>query len=222
VSAQAAALPEWLDLLAMCVMGAVGAAIARRRGAAIARRRGAAIYGTLFAGIVVGLGGGMVRDVLLNTRPVAIANWIYIPAVLGAALIGALVYRKMCTSQPVFVFIQGLSLGLLVVIGCQRALDFDVPVPSVVLLGILTASAGGIILDPLSAGRGVAISSTTGWLGTALLISGVVFWLLSDYVSFTVASVVCVALVTILRVLTVERGWPAPEWPAAPTRSEQT
>lgn len=202
---QASALPEWLDVLAMCVMGAVGAAIARRRGAQI--------YGTLFAGIVVGLGGGMVRDVLLNTRPVAIANWVYIPAVLGAALIGALLYSRLTTRVPVFVFVQGLALGLLITIGCQRALDLDVPVPSVLLLGVLTASAGGIILDAMSAQRSSVIESSTGWLASALFIGAVVFWFLSDYVSFAVAVVACVVVVTGLRVVTVERWWPAPEWP---------
>lgn len=210
---QAAALPEWLDVLAMCVMGAVGAAIARRRGAQI--------YGTLFAGIVVGLGGGMVRDVLLNTRPVAIGNWVYIPAVLAAALVGALAYRNLTTRVPVFVFVQGLALGLLITIGGQRALDFGVPVPSVLLLGVLTASAGGIILDAMSATRSSVIDSTTGWLASALLIGAVVFWLLSEYAAFPVAVVVCVAVVTGLRVVTVERGWPAPEWPTPPAGDSQ-
>ena len=211
MGAQAAALPEWLDVLAMCVMGAVGAAIARRRGAQI--------YGTLFAGIVVGLGGGMVRDVLLSTRPVAISNWIYIPAVLAAALVGALAFRNLTTRVPVFVFVQGLALGLLITIGCQRALDFDVPVPSVLLLGVLTATAGGIILDAMSAERSSVIDSTTGWLASALLIGAVVFWALSEYVSFSVAVVACVVVVTGLRVVTVERGWPAPEWPTTPERA---
>ena len=205
MSPQAAALPVWLEVLAMCVIGAVGAAIARRREAQI--------YGTLFAGIVVGLGGGMVRDVLLNTRPVAIANWVYIPSVLAAAVIGALAYGFLTTRLPVFVFVQGLALGLLVTIGCQRALDLGVPVPSVLLLGLLTATAGGIILDAMSARRSSVISTKVGWMASALFIGAVVFWLLSDYVSFPVAVVACVVVVTALRVLTVERGWPAPEWP---------
>src|SRR5690242_7328966 len=76
-------LPAWVDVAAMVVSGLFGAHVARRRQIPL--------FGTLLAGVVAGLGGGMVRDVLLGLEPAAISTWYYIPAVLTAASIGGFV-----------------------------------------------------------------------------------------------------------------------------------
>ena len=83
VAATAHELPAWLDVGAMVVAAAFGAHVARLRRIAL--------FGVLLEGVVVGLGGGITRDVLLGLEPVAITNWYYIPAVLVAALLGGAV-----------------------------------------------------------------------------------------------------------------------------------
>ena len=80
-------LPLWFDLLAM--------SIAALFGGALARSRNFPIYGTLCAGVVSGLGGGMLRDMLLGKEPVAISNWIFIPTILVATVLGALLFHKL-------------------------------------------------------------------------------------------------------------------------------
>ena len=76
-------LPAWLDVGAMVVSAAFGAHVARLRRIAL--------VGVVLEGVVVGLGGGITRDVLLGLEPVAITTWYYIPAVLIAALLGGAV-----------------------------------------------------------------------------------------------------------------------------------
>lgn len=73
-------IPVWLEISAMCVSGLFGGVIAGKRGAPI--------LAILIGGLIVGLGGGIIRDLLLNVIPVAISTWYLLPAVGGAALIG--------------------------------------------------------------------------------------------------------------------------------------
>jgi uncharacterized membrane protein YeiH len=199
-----ASLPIWLEILAMTVAGALGAAIARSRHSPI--------YGTLFAGVVVGLGGGMVRDMLLTTRPVAIVDARLIPIVVAGAVVGALAADWVIESSQTVIALQGIALGLLVVIGSQRAIDFDVPMPAIVFLGLITATAGGIMLDAMTA-RQTAALAQSNYFATAAFLGAIVFWPLSVYVSFPLAAVVTVVLVATLRVISVRRDWKAPEWP---------
>jgi len=197
-------LPMWLEILAMGFAGAFGAAIARSRHSPI--------YGTIFAGVIVGLGGGMIRDLLLLTHPVAITSAVLIPVVAAAAVAGALLAEWITETPTVVLALQGLSLGLLVVIGMQRAIDFGAPIAVCIFLGLITATAGGIMLDAMTAQHSAALAQSN-YFATAAFLGTLAFWPLSQYVSFPLAAVVTVALVAVLRVVSVRRDWKAPEWP---------
>jgi uncharacterized membrane protein YeiH len=80
-------LPAWVDVCAM----AVGAAF----GAAAGRNRRLPLLAVLAAGVISGLAGGMVRDFLLGLEAAAIQNWYYIPAVLAAALVGGFLAPRL-------------------------------------------------------------------------------------------------------------------------------
>ncbi len=197
-------LPVWVQLLAMAVAGAIGAATARERDAPV--------YGTLFAGVIVGLGGGMVRDLLLEVPVVAIQDRLFIPVVAGAAILGGLLGRRISDGSLVVITLQGLSLGLLVVIGSQRAIQLDYAMPVVIFIGMVTATAGGIILDAMTARHSAALSQNRLFASAAFL-GAIVFWALSVTVGFWPATVVTVALVGFLRAGSVRWKWNAPEWP---------
>ena len=102
-------LPLWFDITVMAVNGLLGAAVARSRNAPI--------FGTLFAALLVGLGGGIVRDLLLGLEPAAISNGAYIPAVLLGGIVGALLFGRVLKKPTHFALIQGIVLGFLVTIG---------------------------------------------------------------------------------------------------------
>ena len=75
-------LPTWVDVMAM----AVGAAF----GAATGRNRRLPLLAVLTAGVISGLAGGMIRDVLLGLEAAAIKNWYYIPALAADHIRGLL------------------------------------------------------------------------------------------------------------------------------------
>src|SRR5436190_20299532 len=73
--------PLWIELPAV-IAGALA-------GALFAQKRGLDIIGILALALVSGLGGGIIRDVLLSRIPLALRESWYLLAVAGAALVGA-------------------------------------------------------------------------------------------------------------------------------------
>ena len=200
-------LPLWFDVTVMAVNGLLGAAVARSRNAPI--------FGTLFAAVLVGLGGGMVRDVLLGLEPVAISNWVYIPAVLVGGVLGALLFGRVLKKQSHFALIQGIVLGFLVTIGAQKALDYDTPVISAMVLGIVTASFGGMLADVMTGYR-ATIARQAHWIASALVGGAIVFVLISIWIGFWPAVIVSVIVTSALRYASHVRNWPSPKWPGEP------
>lgn len=197
-------LPLWLEITAMSASALYGAAVARSRNVPVS--------GTLFAGILTGLGGGMARDVLLGLEPVAMTGPLFIPAIAIATVIGALVFYRVIAITLPNLLLHGLVFGLLISIGCQKALVHGVPAASAVLCGVLTASVGGMAVDVLTRHRASAFSQAH-WVLTSLLIGSIAYYgstlMAGDYAATGVAIVVTTTLFT----TSVLRNWPSPKWP---------
>ncbi len=197
-------LPTSLDVAAMAVAAAFAAHVARKRQVPL--------FGVLLAGVVGGLGGGMLRDVLLGLEPAAITTWYYIPVVLAAAVGGGLTVRKVHFSRLPFVAAQGIAIGLLIGIGVQKAVEYRTPAPAAILLGVVTGTFGGAA-DDLLAGRRAVIMADDHWLLGIVIFGAVVFWALTIFVAFALAVVATVIIVAGLRVLSVHFGWTSPVFP---------
>ena len=199
----AQSLPIWLELAAMMITALFGAAVARARKVPV--------YGTLLCGIIVGLGGGMTRDMLLNLKPVAIYTWYYIPAILFAALVGALFFSRIIKQQIPNLLIDGVAMGLLISIGAQKALVHQVPILSALFCGVATASVGGMIADVLTQNR-AAVVSQAHWLGASLTAGTIGYLIGSIFFNFYVGVVIAVIVTTTLRIFSVTKNWPSPDW----------
>ncbi|HRL20597.1 trimeric intracellular cation channel family protein [Alcaligenes sp. SDU_A2] len=99
---------------------------------------------------VTALGGGSVRDVLLGHYPL---TWVQHPEYLwitaGAALLTALIAPVMRRLHSLFLLLDAMGLVVFTVIGCQIALDMKLPITVVLLSGMITGCAGGVLRDIL-------------------------------------------------------------------------
>ena len=197
-------LPAWVDVTTMSVAGYFGAHLAARREVPL--------FGVLLAGLVLGLGGGIARDLLLGLEPAAISNWYYVPAVLAAAVIGGLLaYRVELGNLPIVV-VHTVAVGLLVTIGVQKAVAYRAPGPSAILVGVVAATTGSAVDDVL-ANRRVTIMSEGPWLLGVITLGSVVFWLSTIYIGFYFAILAAVVPMVVVRVLSVRFGWTTPYFP---------
>lgn len=197
----------WFDVCVMAVNGMLGAAVARSRSVAV--------LGTLFAALLVGLGGGIVRDMLLGLEPAAISHVAYIPAVLLGGIIGALLFGRVLKKSSHYALVQGIVLGFLVTIGSQKALDYEAPVVSAIALGVVTASFGAMLADIITGYR-ATFARQAHHIAFALIAGAIAFVLVSIWFGFWPAVVVSVLVTTAMRYASEVRGWRSPRWPGEP------
>ena len=130
-----------------------------------ARKRGMDFYGALVIASIVTLGGGTIRDLLLGRYPIFwIGEPVYAITVLVIALLSILVSREAKRSQTVarvaqpigqitddqsmvFVIIDSLALGLWAYLGTIYALQLGTSPIVAPIMGIITASFGGVLRD---------------------------------------------------------------------------
>lgn len=159
-------VPLWIDLTAV-VVGALA-------GAGIAARERFDIVGALLLAVVMGLGGGIIRDLLLGLRPVAVTSRYYLPTAAIAAVAGYLFSSLMRRFGAIFVVLEALSVGLFTVVGVEKALLYDLPYVSAIFIGVSAAVGGGVLVD-LIARRPVEIVHRGPWNATAALVGASVY-----------------------------------------------
>ncbi len=115
-----------------------------------AGRRDMDWVGVCVIACITALGGGSVRDVLLGHYPLV---WVQHPEYLwmtaGAAIFTALTARMMLHLHKLFLALDALGLVTFTVLGCQIAMEMEMPITIVLLSGMLTGCAGGVLRDIL-------------------------------------------------------------------------
>jgi uncharacterized membrane protein YeiH len=204
LAADALRVPAAVDLAAI-VVGAL-------TGGLLAAREGFAVSGVLLLAVSGGLGGGLIRDILLgDLPPVALTNKAYLPTVAITAGVTFYFSGWLSRLTGLLVVLDAVTLGFFTVIGAQKAELAGLPSASVVFIGTLTAVGGAVIRDVLLAQR-ADIVQPGPYNAVAALIGATALTVLSGPVGLEplpVAAAVIV-LVAALRVLSVWRGWSAP------------
>lgn len=132
-------IPIWLDLLAVVPSALAGALVAAR-----ARFDLTGVFGV---GLLAGIGGGLLRDVLLNQLPVAFKSPWYIATALACALVIALTARRIERYLWLVVFLDAAALGLYGVTGVNKGLINGLAVLPAVVLGLVAATGGSVLRD---------------------------------------------------------------------------
>jgi uncharacterized membrane protein YeiH len=206
-------VPAAVDLAAI-VIGAL-------TGGLLAAREGFAVSGVLLLAVSGGLGGGLIRDVLLaEGPPVALTNQAYLPTVTITAAVTFFFSGWLSRLTGLLVVLDAVTLGFFTVIGAQRAELAGLPSASVVFIGTLTAVGGALIRDVLLAQR-ADIVQPGPYNAVAALIGATALTILAGPLGLDplpVAAAVIV-LVAALRVLSVWRGWEAPVAVDLPART---
>jgi len=169
------------------------------------------ILGVAIMGIVTGLGGGIVRDLLLNQVPAALRSDWYLLTAVGAALLGMLLLAIFTRLNRLIIGLDALTIGLFGAIGTTKALAVGIPPVPAVFVGMLSAVGGSVLRDvmlniPIALMHVGSLYAVAALAGCAAL--GVLF---VTGVPIEVGAIVCVIVTTLLRILAVRFGWSLPE-----------
>lgn len=139
----ALAVSTWIGVvdlagvLANAILGGIAARAARTD-----------IVGFVILAILSGLGGGIIRDTILQRgTPVAFVDPFYLPVAILGAVIAFFVAFRSTASQRGLVLLDALALGCWAAVGTQKGLAAGLDwLPSIVL-GMVTAIGGGMVRD---------------------------------------------------------------------------
>jgi uncharacterized membrane protein YeiH len=159
----------------------VGVAVFAVSGALAAGRKNLDLLGVVVIATVTAIGGGTLRDLLLDRHPVFwVAEPRYLYVTLVAALLTVPYTRRFRVPDRSLAYADALGLALFTISGSQIAERLGLPAIIVVLMGTLTGVAGGVLRDVLTAE--IPLILRRGRFYATAAIAGIVLYLLLELV----------------------------------------
>jgi uncharacterized membrane protein YeiH len=165
------------------------------------------VVGTIIIGLVTAIGGGTLRDLLIGETPVAwmLSNDYLITVLFAVFLAHTFKNRIQKLRRSMFLF-DTIGIGLFTILGLQKTLEIGLPLPMSVLMGIVSASFGGVIRDVLT--NEIPLIFRKEIYATACLAGAIIFLILSSFSPYqTINMLVSMFVVFIIRYFAVKKGW---------------
>lgn len=156
-------------------VGIAAVAVNAITGVLEAERKAMDLVGAVMVAIATALGGGTLRDMLLNREVFWVANQTYLAAGFSIAVATFFWARRRKISPQLFLYPDAVGLALFTIVGTQAALQWHAPWLVASMLGVVTGVFGGVLRDvfcnqlPLIFLPG-ELYATAAWLGALLLI----------------------------------------------------
>src|SRR5206468_4624241 len=107
------------------------------------------VFGAVVLAVVVGLAGGIIRDLLIGTPPATFRDWRYLAVAGGAGLVTTLAHPAINRLRRPIQVLDAAGLALFCVTGAATALAYRLGVAEAVILGAITGIGGGMLRDVL-------------------------------------------------------------------------
>ncbi|MGN6524073.1 MAG: trimeric intracellular cation channel family protein [Actinomycetes bacterium] len=181
-------------------------------GGVLARRERLDPVGFAALAILSGLGGGLLRDTLLqHGTPIALTDYAYILTALAGAVVAFAMDLEGRLWDRGFPWVDALALGCWASAGAQKTLGVGLGWLPAVLLGTITAVGGGAVRDvvlrrvPAIFGGGTTLYATSALLASAVMVA-------LDYAGLVTVGLVAATVTGAgLTLLARHRGWQLPE-----------
>ena len=106
-------------------------------------------FGAYVVGAATAIGGGTLRDLMLDVPVFWMHDGVYLTCT-GIALLWVILFRKyMINMHNTFFIFDAIGLALFTVVGIQKTIDCGLPIWVGIVMGTMTGVAGGIIRDVL-------------------------------------------------------------------------
>ncbi len=160
------------------------------------------LLGVLFFSLTVGCGGGMIRDMLIGSTPVAaFSDYRYFLVCIAAGIVCFIISPVTIGRWPLVVYADAIGLGVFTALGVEKASDMGVSVVGQIMSGFFTAVGGGILRDVFS--KEIPMVFTSDFYASATIL-GAAFYVLLDYFTefgYNVLLVLTALFTTTLRII---------------------
>lgn len=142
-------VPPGFDANLILVLNLIGTFVFGLSGALAATRARLDVLGVLVMASVVGLAGGVMRDLLIGIPPATIRDWRYLAAAGLAGLVCFWASSHLQRFRRSVLIVDAFGLGLFAVTGATKAVLVGMGVVPSILLGLMTGVGGGLLRDVL-------------------------------------------------------------------------
>lgn len=185
----------------------MGVAVFAVSGALAAGRKQLDLLGVIVIATVTAIGGGTTRDLLLDRHPVFwVADPTYLVVIAAAALLTVVYVRWRPPPRDALAVADAFGLAFFVISGAGIARQLELPAISVVVMGVLTGVAGGVIRDILTAEIPLILRRGELYATAAITGVGVFLALIAFGAPAPVPSLVGMAVTVVLRLAAVIWG----------------
>ena len=194
------------------ILDFTGVAVFAATGALAASRQGLDIIGFIFFAAITGIGGGTLRDSLLGKLPVF---WVTEPSFIAVCVVVACVVFFLAHlveyRYRLLLWLDAIGMAAYSVMGTMIALDYGISPYAAIVMGIMTATFGGIFRDVLSGEKSVLFRDEI--YITAALLGSVSFVLMIQFgIEKSVAIVISASLAFLLRAAALKLAWSMPRY----------
>ena len=156
-------------------IGMAAVAVSALTGVMEAERKEVDLIGATFVAVATALGGGTIRDLLLNRNVFWIADQAYLITAVVCGIIAFFILRQRDIPARWLLVPDAVGLALFTALGTQAALQWHAPWLAASLLGVITGVFGGVLRDVLCnevplVMRAGELYATAAWLGALLQI----------------------------------------------------
>jgi len=167
------------------------------------------LLGFFILGLMTGIGGGIVRDIILGVPPAALTTNLYLTVCLLAAVVSYYSYKPIAARWNIILLVDAIGLGTFTAIGCAKAAAHGYGFFGIVLLGAMSAIGGGTIRDILVSEVPEVLRS--GFYASASIVGAVVYFFIYRLPVFqnnpTLLMLVTAVLILIVRIIALKKGF---------------
>jgi uncharacterized membrane protein YeiH len=197
----------------------IGIAVFAISGAIAAGRKNLDLLGVIVLALVTAIGGGTVRDLLLDRHPIFwLADPMYLVVIVSSALATIAYVRWRPPPRGSLQVADALGLALFSVAGAQIAEQAGLPPVAGVLLGTVTGSAGGVLRDMLSAEIPMVLRRGNLYASAAIAGTSVYFLLVAAGLARNTSTLVGMAVVAGVRLAAIWWNLSLPLFQVAPEK----
>lgn len=167
-------------------------------------------FGSLVIAFITALGGGTLRDLLLDSHPI---GWIhdpnYVYAVLLAVLLGYLFKKSIQKLRKTMFLFDTIGIGLFAILGIEKSINLGLHPTIAIMMGVVSAVFGGVLRDVIT-GR-IPLIFRKEIYATACLIGCTLYYGLAQTgLNPTYTLVIPIVVIMVIRILAVKFEWALP------------
>lgn len=198
-----------MEITFLLIVEAVGTLAFAISGIRLAAVKNFDVFGAFIVGFVTAIGGGTLRDVMLEVTPFWLVHSWYVLVTAFALVIVIVLKRYLVRLNGTFFIFDTIGLGLFVVIGMSKTLALGFSPWLGIIMGTITGAFGGVIRDILI--NEVPLVFRKDIYASACIFGGCVYWLFL-WLGFSpeVQQTACALSTIAIRFLAVRYKWALP------------